>query len=60
MGLSTRGRFTIGSAQSEADELNCIKHKEQGEKIASLMHLLGTGDTKTFIQQHKLIKHAYK
>ena len=37
-----------------------IKHKEESEEIASLMHLLGTGDTKTFIQQNRLIKHSYK
>ena len=37
-----------------------IQHKGQSEKIASLMHLLGTRDTETFIQQNRLIQHTYK
>ena len=31
-----------------------IKHKEQSEEIDALTHLLGTGDTKTLIQQNRL------
>ena len=42
------------------DKMDGIKHEEQSEEVASLTYLLDTGDTKAFIQQHKLIKHAYK
>ena len=59
MGLSM-GVILSWSAQNELDKTNNFEHREQRKEIASLTYVLGTRDTKTFIQQHRLIKHAYK
>ena len=39
----------------EVAKVNNFKRREQSKEIAYLTYLLGTGDAKTFIQQHKLI-----
>ena len=50
----------VALSWSTRNKAHKVKHRKQSKEIVSLTYLLGTGDTNTFIQQHKLMKHAYK